>query len=145
MFVFRKIWRALFSWNTRFEIRPFALLPTFRQYQKNIAFSILYFFSSVASPTNVQIFISFLFSCFFKNTNTAQKVSKCGVFLAVFFRIQSESGKIRTRKTPYLDTFHAMKALYKQMAQADSPKEASTVIKMNGWSLLSLQINDTLL
>ena len=25
---FRKIWRALFSWNTRFEIRPFALLPT---------------------------------------------------------------------------------------------------------------------
>ena len=28
MFVFRKIWRALFSWNFRFEIRPFALLPT---------------------------------------------------------------------------------------------------------------------
>ena len=26
-FVFRKIWRALSSWNTRFEIRPFALLP----------------------------------------------------------------------------------------------------------------------
>ena len=32
MFVFRKTWRALFSWNTRFEIRPFALLP-FRSYQ----------------------------------------------------------------------------------------------------------------
>ena len=28
MFVFRKIWHALFSWNTRFEIGPFALLPT---------------------------------------------------------------------------------------------------------------------
>ena len=28
MFVFRKIWRALYSWNTRFEIRLFALLPT---------------------------------------------------------------------------------------------------------------------
>ena len=28
MFVFRKFWRALLSWNTRFEIRPFALLPT---------------------------------------------------------------------------------------------------------------------
>ena len=26
MFVFQKIWRALFSWNTRFKIRPFALL-----------------------------------------------------------------------------------------------------------------------
>ena len=28
MFVFRNIWRALFSWNTRFEICLFALLPT---------------------------------------------------------------------------------------------------------------------
>ena len=28
MFVFQKIWRALFSLNTRFEILPFALLPT---------------------------------------------------------------------------------------------------------------------
>ena len=28
MFVFWKIWHALFSWNTRFEIHPFALLPT---------------------------------------------------------------------------------------------------------------------
>ena len=26
---FRKNWRALFSWNTRIEIRPFALLTTF--------------------------------------------------------------------------------------------------------------------
>ena len=25
---FQKIWRALFSWNTRFEIHLFALLPT---------------------------------------------------------------------------------------------------------------------
>ena len=28
MFVFQEIWHALFSWNTRFEIRPFALLRT---------------------------------------------------------------------------------------------------------------------
>ena len=28
MFVFQNIWRALFSWNSRFEIRTFALLPT---------------------------------------------------------------------------------------------------------------------
>ena len=28
MFVFRKIWRAMFSCNTHFETRPFALLPT---------------------------------------------------------------------------------------------------------------------
>ena len=29
---FQKVWRALFSWNTHFEIRPFALLQT--KYQK---------------------------------------------------------------------------------------------------------------
>ena len=29
MFVFRKIWRALFSWNTGFEIHPFALLSMY--------------------------------------------------------------------------------------------------------------------
>ena len=28
MFVFQKIWRALLSWNTCFEILPFALLTT---------------------------------------------------------------------------------------------------------------------
>ena len=28
MLVFRKMWRALFSWSTHFEIRPLALLPT---------------------------------------------------------------------------------------------------------------------
>ena len=28
MFVFRKFWRAFFSLITRFEIRPFGLLPT---------------------------------------------------------------------------------------------------------------------
>ena len=37
MFVIREIWRALFPWNTRFEIRTFALLPTI--YQKLFAHS----------------------------------------------------------------------------------------------------------
>ena len=32
MFVFRKIWRALFSWNTRLEIRLFVSLPTNWEY-----------------------------------------------------------------------------------------------------------------
>ena len=31
LFLFQKIWRALLSWNTRFEIRRFALLPTSRR------------------------------------------------------------------------------------------------------------------
>ena len=31
MFDFRKIWHALFSWNTHFEIHPSALLPTIFQ------------------------------------------------------------------------------------------------------------------
>ena len=37
MFVFRKIWRALFSCNARFEIRPLALLPTICIYIKNVS------------------------------------------------------------------------------------------------------------
>ena len=57
-------------------------------------------------------------------TYTAWKVSVFGVFLVrifphsdwirrygVSFRIQSEWGKIRTRKTPNTDTFHAVLAL----------------------------------
>ena len=38
MFVFRKIWRALFSTNVCFEIRPFALLSTkYKQiFQRNL-------------------------------------------------------------------------------------------------------------
>ena len=32
MFVFRKIWRALFFSNTRFEIHAFALLRAFYSY-----------------------------------------------------------------------------------------------------------------
>ena len=31
MFLFRKIWRVLFSCNTRFEIRPFTVLPTSKE------------------------------------------------------------------------------------------------------------------
>ena len=31
MFLFRKIWRVFFSCNTRFEIRPFAVLPTSKE------------------------------------------------------------------------------------------------------------------
>ena len=38
MFVFRKIWRALFSWNTRFEIRAFALIPTISQTTRRTLF-----------------------------------------------------------------------------------------------------------
>ena len=40
---------------------------------------------------------------------TAWKMFKYGVFFwFVFSRIRTEYGKIRTRKTPYLDTFHAV-------------------------------------
>ena len=53
------------------------------------------------------------------------EVSKYGIFSGLYFpafglnkeryflsiRIQSECGKIRTRKTPYLDSFHALKLI----------------------------------
>ena len=40
--------------------------------------------------------------------DTAWKVSVFGVFLSVFCCIQFGFGKIRTRKTPNTDTFHAL-------------------------------------
>ena len=51
MFIFRKIWRALFSCNNRFEIRHFVLLATkceltpnnfgcFRQYVKELVIQV---------------------------------------------------------------------------------------------------------
>ena len=41
MFVFRKIWRALFSCNALFKIRPFDLLPTNYQIIWDVLISIL--------------------------------------------------------------------------------------------------------
>ena len=38
MLVFRKIWRGLFSWNTRFEIHTFVLLPTYGLYRMGYFF-----------------------------------------------------------------------------------------------------------
>ena len=39
MFVFRKIWRALFPCNTRFEIHPLALLPMkYQKFCENLCF-----------------------------------------------------------------------------------------------------------
>ena len=47
MFVFRKIWPALFCLKTRFEIRPFVLLPTIcrrGQVVDQISFKLSYYF-----------------------------------------------------------------------------------------------------
>ena len=44
MFVFRKIWRALFSCYLRFEIRPFALSPTIYQFSQDPFHSLQIFF-----------------------------------------------------------------------------------------------------
>ena len=38
---FQKIWRALSSWNSRFEIRPFTLLPTFSPRKKILGWKLL--------------------------------------------------------------------------------------------------------
>ena len=43
MFVFRKLWRAFFSWNTRFEIRTFTLLPTNYWIELPIEFTVSFF------------------------------------------------------------------------------------------------------
>ena len=60
MFVFRKIWRALFSWNTRFEIRPFALLPRnfrfyFRVFQNYLLFRAASLYAVFLTPDFIEL------------------------------------------------------------------------------------------
>ena len=43
MYVFRKIWCALFSWNIRFEIHPFALLPMKWKWRKDYDYMLQFF------------------------------------------------------------------------------------------------------
>ena len=53
MFVFWKVWRALFSWNTRLEIHLFALLPTndVACFKQHVDYFKITFPSYTASPT----------------------------------------------------------------------------------------------
>ena len=53
MFVSRKIWRALLSCYLRFEIRPFALLPTI--YLKLLVRSYLHCLTSVGDCLVIKI------------------------------------------------------------------------------------------
>ena len=49
----------------------------------------------------------------FDKLHCGKSVQIRSFFWSVFFRIQSECGKIRTRKIPYLDTFHIVLLAYK--------------------------------
>ena len=55
----------------------------------------------------------------------------------VSLRIQSEYGKIRTKKTPYLDTFHAVPFIHKSEVKYISQTKSYFVI-----SCLKLIINE---
>ena len=95
MFVFREIWRALFSCNTRFEIRPFALLPMI---------------------CTTWVYLARLLQTL--DWLTAWKLSKYGFFSGQYFpvlglnkeiyglnlRIQSEYKKMRARKNSVFGT-----------------------------------------
>ena len=81
--------------------------------------------SITKTPTNIELLLLIIIRIsklrFLLRSITAWKVSKYGVFSVPYFpafrlnterlRIQSECGKIRTRKTPYFDTFHAVQLL----------------------------------
>ena len=89
MSVFPKIWRALFSWNTSFKIRPFALLPTKWQFNVISFFNTvdLFFFSCYHKK---EMFPSILFTI--SHSSYAMNVSAIKVitFLPVFPRILSQ-------------------------------------------------------
>ena len=66
---FWKIWRALFSWNTRFEIRPSALLSVMFQLPLNLSFKLARIFRKKIS-ISFSIFLqmhTFFYSFFSTN------------------------------------------------------------------------------
>ena len=57
MFVFWKTWWALFSWNTRFKIRSFVLLPTYSRSCKHFR-KVLKLFSEIYVVEPFDLFAS---------------------------------------------------------------------------------------
>ena len=88
---FRKIWRALFSWNTRFEIRPF--LPYYRQYLSlipgiNKATTIIY------KPTKTKArWLCFVIRFNFEKIKTRKRKNPAGICL-----IKANKRKTRTMR-----------------------------------------------
>ena len=56
MFFFRKIWHALFSWNTRFQIRPFTLLLTICKQFITFWMTVVIFWAQLNKQNNEHFF-----------------------------------------------------------------------------------------
>ena len=82
MFVFRKIWRALFSWNTCFEIRPFALLPTNFRCFFNLTLPMLHFYN----PWKQKIFRFFYGFKGYRNVTRGDKWVNKMYYFQVYLR-----------------------------------------------------------
>ena len=97
---FGKFRRALFSYNTRFEIRPFAFLPMnpVKISLKDIDEIIILTARALRKKCLYSEFSGSHFPAFGLNPE------RCSVSL----RVQWECGKIRIAKTPTADTFHAV-------------------------------------
>ena len=93
MFVFRKIWPALFSCNIRFEIRPFALLP---MHCRDILKSYSEFISCISSQIIACERCLFPIVLYHKTVSLKNNVR--------FYFINCSSKK---KKTASVDPFHA--------------------------------------
>ena len=95
MFVFRKIWRALFSWNTRFEIRPFALSPTIMQIKE--PFGLI---TKVLIRSFWKIMHISLRKLSWRTPALREKCPYSKFFWSLFFCMRTEYGEIRS-VSPY--------------------------------------------
>ena len=93
MFVFRKIWHALFSCYLRFEIRLFALSPTKFDLMNHDCET----FQKGASLT--------LLTLFQNSHSLCEKFPNMEFFLSIFSRIRTDHGKIQTRKNSVFGHF----------------------------------------
>ena len=91
---------------------------------------------------------NFLYKGFLEDSNTAWKVSKYGDFSGPYFpafglnterygvslRIQSEYGKIWTRKTPYFDNFHTVKPPWNKNKVNSIETGRTVIVYLFPWS-----------
>ena len=111
MFVFRKIWRTLFSCYLRFEIHPFELLPTIfteesksQEWPKAIGLVTKQFIYSALKLRNLlnKKISSYLTTTFFQYLPCVKVESPFNVFFCKFLKLASKCARLEYVKFQHI-------------------------------------------
>ena len=106
--VYRKIWHALFSWNTCFEMRPFALLLTIKAdlpQKCPIGFFVWFYIAIRYQNYKLAVIINFLLMWISYNCFPCRRVSpnffrpsKIWIYLKTKFQLKISSYSLKAKK-----------------------------------------------